>query len=99
MGEHSHRPARGRSGIPYPATGRPTLMPWQVRERRFRTVGFGRRGLDPTEVREFLERVAGDLAAVQQALAHSQQETARLGDTLRRWQARHTGTGNRWEGR
>lgn len=74
-------------------------MPWQVRERRFRTVGFGRRGLDPTEVREFLERVAGDLSAVQQALARSQQETTRLGDMLRRWQARHAGPGDRREGR
>ncbi|MBE1489015.1 DivIVA domain-containing protein [Plantactinospora soyae] len=70
-----------------------------MRERRFRPARFGKRGLDPAEVREFLERVAVDLAAVHDALARSQQETARLGETLRRWQSRQAGTGNRWEGR
>jgi DivIVA domain-containing protein len=74
-------------------------MPWQVRERRFRPARFGKRGLDPAEVREFLERVAGDLAAVHDALARSQQETAKLGEALRRWQSRHAETGNRWESR
>ncbi|MDZ5446614.1 DivIVA domain-containing protein [Micromonospora sp. 4G57] len=62
------------------------LAPWQVRERRFRPIRFGRRGLDPAEVQEFLDRVASDLAAYL-ALGDSRQETARIKDALRRWQS------------
>ncbi|SBT49226.1 DivIVA domain-containing protein [Micromonospora narathiwatensis] len=63
------------------------LRPWQVRERRFRPSRFGRRGLDPDEVAEFLDRVADDLAAVYDALARSRQESDRIRDALRRWQS------------
>ncbi len=63
------------------------LRPWQVRERRFRLTPLGRRGLDPREVREFLDRVAGDLAAVYDELAQSRRETDRVKDALRRWQS------------
>lgn len=63
------------------------LWPWQVRQRRFRSTRLGRRGLDPQEVGEFLDRVAGDLAAVYDALAHSRRETDRVKDALRRWQS------------
>ncbi|WP_405105597.1 DivIVA domain-containing protein [Micromonospora sp. NBC_01405] len=54
------------------------LLPWQVREQRFRPTQFGRRGLDPQEVQEFLDRLAGDLAAVYDALAQSRRETSRI---------------------
>ncbi|ABP53985.1 DivIVA domain-containing protein [Salinispora tropica] len=63
------------------------LWPWQVRGRRFRSTPLGRRGLDPHEVGEFLDRVAGDLAAVYDALARSRRETDRVKDALRRWQS------------
>ncbi|MEV0807218.1 DivIVA domain-containing protein [Micromonospora sp. NPDC050200] len=63
------------------------LRPWQVRERRFRPTPLGRRGLDPQEVLEFLDRVAGDLAVVYDALAQSRRETDRVKDALRRWQS------------
>ncbi|SCG69475.1 DivIVA domain-containing protein [Micromonospora halophytica] len=63
------------------------LRPWQVRERRFRPTPLGRRGLDPGEVEEFLDRVAGDLAVVYDALAQSRRETERVEDALRRWQS------------
>ncbi|WP_027659707.1 DivIVA domain-containing protein [Salinispora fenicalii] len=63
------------------------LWPWQVRQRRFRSTRLGRRGLDPQEVGEFLDRVAGDLAAVYDALARSRRETDRVKDALRRWQS------------
>ncbi|MEU8262255.1 DivIVA domain-containing protein [Micromonospora sp. NPDC048999] len=63
------------------------LRPWQVRERRFRPARFGRRGLDPDEVTEFLDRVAGDLAAVYDALARSRREHERIRDALRSWQS------------
>ncbi|MEU3453216.1 DivIVA domain-containing protein [Micromonospora sp. NPDC006766] len=63
------------------------MRPWQVRERRFRPSRFGRRGLDPQEVHEFLDRVADDLAAVYDALGTSRQETARIKDALRGWQS------------
>ncbi|MGN9779731.1 DivIVA domain-containing protein [Micromonospora sp. H33] len=64
-----------------------SLRPWQVRERRFRSAPLGRRGLDPQEMGEFLDRVAGDLAAVYDALARSRRETERVKDALRRWQS------------
>lgn len=70
------------------------LWPWQVRGRRFRSAGFGRRGLDPDDVHEFLERVAGDLAAVYDALARSRDETSRVKDALRQWQSRQARTVN-----
>ncbi|MEV4493445.1 DivIVA domain-containing protein [Micromonospora coxensis] len=63
------------------------LRPWQVRERQFRPTPLGRRGLDPREVGEFLDRVAGDLAAVYDALAESRRETDRIKNALRRWQS------------
>jgi DivIVA domain-containing protein len=68
------------------------LRPWQVRDRRFRLARVGQRGYDRAEVREFLTRVAEDLAAVYAELARSQQETARIKDALRRWQSAQAGT-------
>jgi cell division septum initiation protein DivIVA len=46
-----------------------------------------RRGLDPQEVGEFLDGVAGDLTVVYDALAQSRRETDRIKDALRRWQS------------
>ncbi|MFE9691900.1 DivIVA domain-containing protein [Micromonospora sp. NPDC005806] len=82
----NHRPARG-SGATYRSGAYTSLLPWQVRERRFKPVGLGRRGLDPADVYAFLDRVAGDLAAVHAALAASRRETAVVKDALRRWQS------------
>ncbi|KKK05129.1 DivIVA domain-containing protein [Micromonospora sp. HK10] len=82
----NQRPARG-SGATYRSGAYTSLLPWQVRERRFPPVGLGRRGLDPGEVYAFLDRVAGDLAAVHAALAASRRETAVIKDALRRWQS------------
>ena len=38
-------------------------------------------------MREFLDRVAGDLATVYDALAQSRRETDRIKNALRRWQS------------
>ncbi|MCL7459935.1 DivIVA domain-containing protein [Micromonospora echinofusca] len=76
-----HGPTSYRSAAYHP------LRPWQVRERRFRPTPLGRRGFDPREVTEFLDRVAGDLAIVYDALAQSRRETERIKDALRRWQS------------
>ncbi|GAA3726894.1 hypothetical protein GCM10022225_05120 [Plantactinospora mayteni] len=73
------------------ATYRP-LLPSQVRLRRFTPVGFGRRGVDPDEVTEFLEQVAGDLARAYAELAGVREQNARIKDALRRWQARQAPT-------
>ncbi|MFC7548969.1 DivIVA domain-containing protein [Plantactinospora sp. GCM10030261] len=59
------------------------LLPWQVRERRFKAARFGRRGLDPEDVAAFLDRVAGDLAAAYNALAAARQENARIVEVAR----------------
>ncbi|MBQ1047082.1 DivIVA domain-containing protein [Micromonospora sp. C51] len=71
----------------YRSTAYSGLLPWQVRGRRFRRVWLGRRGLAPDDVYAFLDRVAGDLATVQQALAESHRETARVKGALRDWQS------------
>ncbi|MGW1059873.1 DivIVA domain-containing protein [Micromonospora rubida] len=73
---HRRRSVHGPTGH-RSATYRP-LLPWQVRAQRFRSAPVGRRGLDPQEVQEFLDRLAGDLAAVYDALAESRRETSRI---------------------
>ncbi|SCG57085.1 DivIVA domain-containing protein [Micromonospora inositola] len=80
-------PAQRGPGNCYRSSTYVPLAPWQVRERRFRSTRFGRRGLDPAEVAEFLDRVAADLTAAYRALGDSRQETARIKDALRRWQS------------
>ena len=82
---HNRRPER-RATCYRSAVYRP-LRPWQVRERTFSSAPLGRRGLDPEQVREFLDLVAGDLATVYDALAESRRETDRVKDALRRWQS------------
>ncbi|MEU5790390.1 DivIVA domain-containing protein [Micromonospora purpureochromogenes] len=69
------------------------LLPWQVRERRFKLVGLGRRGLEPDHVYAFLDRVAVDMAAVYAALAASRREAACAKDALRRQQSDHVDQG------
>ncbi|WP_442933396.1 DivIVA domain-containing protein [Micromonospora psammae] len=95
----NQRPERAsRPGGNYRSSSCVPLLPWQVRQRRFRLTGFGRRGLDPDEVRLFLDRVAGDLDALHRALRESRLETARIKDALRRWQseqARRANAGRR----
>ncbi|MFE9655491.1 DivIVA domain-containing protein [Micromonospora sp. NPDC006431] len=86
MTVRNQRPARG-SGATYRSNAYTSLPPWQVRERRFKPVGLGRRGLNPDDVYAFLDRVAGDMAAVYAALAASRRETAVIKDALRRWQS------------
>ncbi|MEH1164405.1 DivIVA domain-containing protein [Micromonospora sp. CPCC 205539] len=63
------------------------LHPRHVRDRQFTTVGFGRRGLNPREVRRFLHRVALDLAALHHDLALLSEENARVKRALRTWQS------------
>ncbi|WDZ86964.1 DivIVA domain-containing protein [Micromonospora cathayae] len=88
-GRH-HRPPRqrpARGGLYRSAVCAP-LRPTQVRGRSFGTTGFGRRGLDPGEVTDFLDRVAGDLAGLYAALEQAREENARIKDALRQWQTR-----------
>ncbi|MEU6208215.1 DivIVA domain-containing protein, partial [Micromonospora musae] len=74
------------SATPHRSTAYTSLLPWQVRERRFQPVGLARRNLDPDDVYTFLDRVAGDMAAIYAALAASRRENAVIKDALRRWQ-------------
>nr|WP_239140317.1 DivIVA domain-containing protein [Plantactinospora endophytica] len=60
------------------------MWPSQVRARRFTPVRRGRRGVDPAEVRVFLDRVAGDLAWAYAELARTREQNARITDALRR---------------
>ncbi|MEQ4303098.1 DivIVA domain-containing protein [Plantactinospora sp. B6F1] len=76
------------------------LMPSQVRTRRFTPVGFGRRrGVDPDEVAQFLDQVAGDLARAYTELAGVRKQNARIKDAMRRWQARPAPTAHELAGR
>ena len=63
------------------------LSPAQVRARRFTPVGFGRPGVDPVEVAQFLDQVAGDLVRAYAELAMVREQNARIKDALRRWQS------------
>lgn len=63
------------------------LHPRNVRDRQFSTVGFGRRGLDPQEVRHFLHRVALELATLHQDAARLNEENIRIKRALRDWQS------------
>ncbi|GIG86415.1 DivIVA domain-containing protein [Plantactinospora endophytica] len=81
-----------RLGASYRSAKRRPLLPSQVRLRRFTPVGFGRRGIDPDEVTEFLEQVAGDLARAYAELAGVREQNARIKDALRRWQSRQVST-------
>ncbi|MDH6464310.1 DivIVA domain-containing protein [Micromonospora sp. A200] len=86
MSARNQRPAAEGGGT-YRSSAYSPVLPWQVRERRFKLVGLGRRGLEPADVYSYLERVANDMAAVYAALAASRRETAVIKDALRRWQS------------
>ncbi|GAA0398776.1 hypothetical protein GCM10009541_47250 [Micromonospora gifhornensis] len=84
-GRHGNqRDERHHTGTCYRSTSYRPLRPWQVRDRRFR---LGRRGYDPAEVAEFLDRVAGDLEAAYRQVAVADREAARVREALRRWQS------------
>ncbi|MGI5214637.1 DivIVA domain-containing protein [Plantactinospora sp. CA-290183] len=78
----------GREVSRHAGTAYRPLRPSQVRCWRFRRVGFGRRGVDPVEVADFLERVAADLARAYTDVASVREQNARIKDALRRWQSR-----------
>ncbi|MEU4473515.1 DivIVA domain-containing protein [Micromonospora sp. NPDC023888] len=86
MNARNQRPEPPSDGASYRFGAYTGLLPWQVRERRFAPVGLGRRGLNPDDVYAFLDRVAGDMAAVYAALAESRRGTARVEAELHRWQ-------------
>ncbi|MET8364809.1 DivIVA domain-containing protein [Micromonospora sp. NPDC005194] len=86
MSARNQRPAR-EVGATIRSSTHTSLLPWQVRERRFAPTGLGRRGLNPDDVYAFLDRVAVDMAAVYAALAESRLETARIKAGVRRRQA------------
>ncbi|MEU9510196.1 DivIVA domain-containing protein [Micromonospora sp. NPDC048170] len=94
MSVHNERPVPAGSGTTYRSTAYTSLLPWQVRERRFPPTRLGRRGLQPDEVYAFLDRAATDMADLHAALAESRRETGRIKDALRRWQSDHARTGN-----
>ncbi|MFC4019168.1 DivIVA domain-containing protein [Micromonospora sp. GCM10011542] len=91
MNASSHRPDQARGGTTYRSAAYLSLLPWQVRERRFPPTRFGRRGLNPDDVYAFLDRVAVAMAALHDGLAESRRETARIKLALRTWQSDHAG--------
>ncbi|WP_416905783.1 DivIVA domain-containing protein [Micromonospora echinospora] len=90
-------PAQHRvDGAPYRSRYCVPLLPAQVRGRRFRLTRLGRRGLDPEDVRRFLDRIALEMADAQEAAERAHQETARIKDALRRWQSEQARTRDRY---
>ncbi|SDZ17500.1 DivIVA domain-containing protein [Micromonospora pattaloongensis] len=65
------------------------LSPRHVREREFAVTRLGRRGLDPHDVRTFLDRVAVDLGALQAEVVRVRRENERIKRALRDWQSMH----------
>ncbi|MFD0819462.1 DivIVA domain-containing protein, partial [Micromonospora zhanjiangensis] len=63
------------------------LGPRQIRGARFTVRRFGRRGVDPDEVRRFLARVADEVSDLHAELAASRDEANWLRFALREWQA------------
>ncbi|MBQ1075427.1 DivIVA domain-containing protein [Micromonospora sp. C31] len=88
----NQRPFPESGGTTYRSRAYLSLLPWQVRERRFPLTRVGRRGLDPDDVYAFLDRVAIDMAELNDALATSRRETARIKLALRTWQSDQAGT-------
>ncbi|MBL6278191.1 DivIVA domain-containing protein [Micromonospora fiedleri] len=75
-----------RSGRLY-GTGLPArLTPHEVRTRSFDP---RRRGVDPDQVREFQNRVAGDLVDLHRHIRTLAEENERLKRALRDWQTMH----------
>ncbi len=73
-----------------PVYPRPSLLgPRQIRGARFGRTRFGRRGLDPDQVRRFLARVAEEVAVLQAEVDRVRQESGRLRAVLREWQTRY----------
>lgn len=91
---------RGAPPPPAPHTYRtvqlPPLTPGQVRDRTF---GAARRrgGFDASEVRAFLRRTAGDLAAAYAELDSVREENDRIKRALRQWQSAQWHSGQ-WPG-
>ncbi|PWU51810.1 cell division protein DivIVA [Micromonospora sp. S4605] len=87
MSVRNQRSVPVNAGTTYRSAAYPSLLPWQVRERRFPPTRLGRRGLNPDDVYAFLDRVALDMTALHDALAESRRETARIKLALRAWQS------------
>ncbi|ROT31898.1 DivIVA domain-containing protein [Micromonospora sp. HM5-17] len=68
----------------YWSAARPPISGAQVRHRQF---NLARRGLDPAEVRAFLNQVANELVALRAELARTHDENVRIKNALRDWQS------------
>ena len=88
------RPGQGSGATAYRSSAYSSLLPWQVRERRFPPSRLGRRGLDPDAVYAYLDRVAGDMMALYGEITKHRQETLRIKDALLRWQSEQARVAN-----
>lgn len=70
------------------------LGPRQIRNAHFRWSRLGRRGFDPAEVRDFLARVATEVADLQAEIVRVRTESGRIREAMRRWQARQSPSRN-----
>lgn len=77
------------SGAPYDQRQRLTAQ--QIREAAFERLPLGRRGLDETEVRAFLERVAEEVTTRDAELNRLIDENRRLKHAVREWHRRQEG--------
>ncbi|MGR6320056.1 DivIVA domain-containing protein [Micromonospora soli] len=89
MNVGNQRSVPASSGVTYRSHTYASLLPWQVRERRFPPARLGRRGLNPDQVYAFLDRVAADMLALHAEITKQRQENLRIKAALRRWQSEH----------
>ncbi|MER7164864.1 DivIVA domain-containing protein [Micromonospora sp. NPDC000207] len=78
---------RQADGAVYRARNYVPLVPAQVQGWRFGRTPLGRRGLDPDDVQNFLDRIAVELTDAREAAERARQETRRIKDALRQWQS------------
>ncbi|MGC1213779.1 MAG: DivIVA domain-containing protein [Micromonospora sp.] len=94
MSVRDERSGQGGGATAYRSSAYPSLLPWQVRERRFPPARLGRRGLDPDQVYAYLDRVAGDMTWLYAEITKHRQETLRIKDALLRWQSEQARVAN-----
>nr|MDT0658554.1 DivIVA domain-containing protein [Micromonospora sp. DSM 115978] len=76
-------------GTLYRSDGRALITPQDIHDKCFSPTRFGRRGLEPTEVHDFLKLIEGEVAVLHSELAAAREEAGRLKNALREWQSQH----------
>jgi DivIVA domain-containing protein len=69
--------------------GRALITAQDIHDKCFKPTRFGRRGLEPEEVHDFLRLVEAGVAVLHEELVAAREEAGRLKSALREWQSQH----------